>query len=114
MARYEPAGNWVGQFKEKVKKGDFNSGVCQNLTDIIKEAAGNTGDNDDDKESTSSKPKPIDEVDKEKNEKEADKTKRPEKEEEKEKEKPKLNISPESTANEVNEEKCLMGTIDGT
>ena len=41
VARYDPPGNYIGQFDEQVKKGNFSKRVCKNLDKIIKEAVGN-------------------------------------------------------------------------
>lgn len=108
VARYDPAGNWVGQFKENVKKADFSSSVCRNLTDIIKDAIGDLGDDSNAFESQGNKAEPVKDDDNEDDDKKPSQkpTKKPS--EGKKPDKPSA-----STTTNPGASNCHMGSIEG-
>ena len=101
VARYEPAGNWVGQFTDKVKKGDFNGDVCKNLTKIIKDAIGDLGESSNAFGNDQAKAKPVNDDDYDKKKPSVKPTEKPDKTEASEKP-----TTPKSS-------ECHMGSIEG-
>lgn len=107
VSRYDPAGNWVGQFKDNVKKGDFNKDVCKNLTAIIKDAIGDLGESSNAFENQDDKAKAVKDDDDENAKKPTMKpTKKPS--ESKESKKPTTSATATPTSSD-----CRMGSIEG-
>ena len=122
VARYAPAGNWVGKFKDEVRKGDFNEGVCKNLTKIIKDAVGDLSEDDDADDNDQSKAKPVSDDDDDDDDNKGNKVKKPPL---KPTERPSKtqaskkpttaspNAPPQGLPNSLNSSECNLGSIEG-
>eukprot|EP00794_Sanderia_malayensis_P019050 gene19050-20963_t len=53
VARYNPSGNWLGQYKSNVLQGTFNSDICEKLDDVVEQMASLPNEEDDEEISLS-------------------------------------------------------------
>ena len=118
VARYEPAGNWLGKFKQEVKKGDFTKDVCKNLTSIIKGASGEQCESSSPIASDRPKENPVNDDDDSDDGKKKPSQKPTEKlaqaQEPKKPTTAPLKASQEGLSNSLESSECRMGTIEGT
>ena len=113
VARYEPAGNWLGKFKQEVRKGDFTKDVCKNLTSIIKDASGEQCESSSSIESDRPKENPVNDEDDSDNSKKKPSQKPAQAQEPKNPTTAPLKASQQGLLNSLESSECHMGTIEG-
>ena len=112
VARYQPAGNWVGRFRDEVRKGNFTNEVCTNLTKIIQNGMGEPGEGSGACTSYQSKTQPvIDDADD--NDNKAKPSLKPSQTQKPKKPTTASSNAPSKGPDNVKSEECSMGSIEG-